>query len=281
MKNILLASMTFLCLSASAQIKGAKNIQLQKGQKINVVITNSADTDMGMGMQITNNSENTNVLTVTGETDKEYTLTNTLTRLKVSFEGMGQSQVYDSEKESDRTSELGKSLTEAIGKSVNVNVNKISGMPVYNKVDAGPEKPVSNPMENLMTAFGGEEPSVAGAFLIIPQGKKSGESWTEVDSTKDKKGTKTYTIKSVSGKVAHLTFTSDLAANMNIEANGSNMAMQMTIKSTGDLTTDISTGLVSQRSTVSDISGFLEIQGQSLPITAKSNLTAKYTVLKN
>ncbi len=273
--------MTIFCLSATAQIKGAKNIQLQKGQKINVVITNIADTDMGMGMQIKNNSENTNVLTVTGETDKEYTLTNTLTKLKLTFEGMGQSQEYDSEKESDRTSDMGKSLTEAIGKSVNVTVNKVNGAPIYNKADAGPEKPEANPMESMMSAFGGEEPSVAGAFLLIPQGKKAGDSWTEVDSTKDKKGTKTYTIKSVAGNIAQLTFSSDLAANTNVDANGNNLTMQMNIKTTGDLTTDISTGLVSKRNAVSDITGTMEIQGQSLPITAKSNLTAVYTVLKN
>ncbi len=273
--------MTIFCLSASAQIKDAKTIQLQKGQQINVVVTTVSDTDMGMGMQLKNNSENTNLLTVTGETDKEYILTNKLTKLKVGFEGMGQSHEYDSEKESDQKSEMGQSLTKAIGKSINVHINKYNGVSVSDKVDPGPEKAEANPMESMMSAFGGDEPAVAGAFLIIPQGKKAGDSWIEVDSTKDKKGTKTYTLKSVSGNVAQVTFTSEQAANTNIDANGNNLSVQMNIKSTGDLLADVATGLVSKRNSVFDISGTMEIQGQTLPITSKSNLTAVYTVLKN
>ena len=281
MKNVLLASFTLLCFSASAQIKSAKNLQLQKGQKINVQMTNSSDTDMGMGMSMKNNSENTSILTVTGENEKEYILTNTLTKLKLTVEGMGQSQDYDSEKESDKNSEIGKALGDAIGKSVDVNVNKLSGAPIYTKLDSGPEKPQVNPVEGMMSAFGSQEPSVGGAFLIIPAGKKVGDTWTEIDSTNDKKETKVYSLKSVNGNMAQLTFKSDLTANTNVGVSGNDMLVQMNIKNTGDVTSDISTGLVSKRTTLSDVTGTLEIQGQSLPITSKSNTTVVYTLLKN
>ncbi len=279
MKNILLASFTFLCLSASAQ-KSQGKIQLQKGQKISVQITNTSDTELGMGMNLKNNSENTSVLTVTGETDKEYMLTNTLTKLKLSFDGMGQSQEFDSEKESDKNTDMGKALNDAIGKSVDVSINKTNGTPVYSKAAAGPEKAASNPVENMMSAFGGDEPSVAGAFLLVPSGKKIGESWTETDTSSDKKGTKIYTIKSVAGNMAEVSFTSDLAAETNLDANGISMPVKMNVKSTGDVTTDMATGLVSKRTSVSDISGTMEIQGQSLPITVKSNVNVVYTLLK-
>lgn len=280
MKNILLVAMTLFGLSAASQTKSIGKIQLQKGQKISVHITNMSDTELGMGMNLKNNTENTNVLTVMGETDKEYVLSNTLTKLKLSIEGMGQSQEFDSEKESDKNSEMGKALNEAIGKTVDVNVNKFNGSPVYNKADAGPEKPASNPVENMMSALGGDEPSVGGAFLLIPAGKKAGESWTEIDSTHEKKGTRVYTIKSISGEVAQLTFISNLAASTNLSANGMNMPMQMNIKSTGDITTDVTTGLVSKRNSASDISGIMEVQGQTLPITVKSNMNVVYTTLK-
>lgn len=280
MKNILLASITLFCLSASAQ-KSQGKIQLQKGQKISVHIINTSDTDLGMGMNMKNNSENTSVLTVMGETDKEYTLTNTLTKLKLSIEGMGQSQEYDSDKEADKSTDMGKALGDAIGKSVEVNVNKLNGAPIYNKVNASPEKPASNPVENMMSAFGGDEPSVGGAFLLIPAGKKPGESWTETDTSTDKKGTKVYTIKSVTGNVAEVSFTSDMTAETNLDANGTSMPVKMIVKSTGDVTTDIATGLVSKRTSVSDINGTLELQGQSLPITVKNNTNVVYTLLKN
>lgn len=282
MKNIILLAFLFIGYGSIAQNKSDKPIILIKGQKINVVSTNSSDADMGMGMQMKNNSVSTSTITVTGENGNDYTLTNTITRLKASIDAMGKTHDYDSEKESDRNSELGKTLSETIGKPVIVTVNKFSGEITFEKKDAGPEKPEPNPMEDMMEAFGngGDDPSVAGAFILIPSGKKAGDSWTETDSTKEKKSVKTYNINSINNNIATVSFKSSIDANNSVEVQGNQMDVSISTKSKGEIIADTKTGLVSKRVTDSDISGTLEIMGQSMPISAKSNLVSVYTLAK-
>lgn len=283
MKNLILLAFLLAGYGSIAQNKSVKPIILIKGQKINVVNTISSDADMGMGMQMKNNSVSASTITVTGENEKEYSLTNTITKLKASIEAMGKTHNYDSEKESDRNSEMGKSLSEVIGKPVNVTVNKFSGATTFEKKDAGPEKPVSNPMEDMMEAFGngGDDPSVAGAFLLIPAGKKSGDSWTETDSTKEKRSVKIFTINSINNITATVSFKSSTDANNTIEVQGNQMDVSISTKSKGEMIAGTKTGLVSNRITDSDISGTMEIMGQSMPITAKSNLVSVYTIVKD
>ena len=281
MKHLILLAFLFHGFASIAQNKSAKTIILVKGQKISVTTTNSADADMSMGMQMKNNSVSINIITVTGENESGYVLTNTLTRLKATIEAMGETHDYDSDKESDRDSEMGKSMSDVIGKPINVSVNKFSGTATFEKKDAGPEKPEKNPMEDIMAAFGngGDDPSVAGAFLLIPDGKKSGDTWTETDSTKGSHTVKSYTINSIMNNMATVSFTSFTNANSTVEVQGNQMEVTMSTKSKGMIVADRKTSLVSKRSTDSDISGTIDMMGQSMPVTANSHLVSEYTVL--
>src|SRR3954471_12506441 len=61
-------------------------IILKPNQKITVVSNITADSDMGMGMQMKNNSTATNTITVVAADDKNYTLTNTLTKFNMGMD---------------------------------------------------------------------------------------------------------------------------------------------------------------------------------------------------
>ena len=283
MKNLILFIFLFIGLGAVAQKQNSytNKIILKLGQKINVITTNTSDADLGMSMQMKNNSINANTITVTGENEVDFKLINTLTKLKLSIEAMGQSQNFDSEKEEDKNSEIGKALSETIGKSINVNVNKLSGNPTFEIKDAGPEKPESNPLEGLMSSFGSEDPSISGAFLLVPASTKIGGSWTVKDSTNEKKSVKTYTINNIVNNLASISFLSEINSNNIVEMSGTQMEMAIRTNSTGTLITNLKSGLVSERSVLSDISGTMNVQGQSMPITAKTNLVSHYTLIGN
>ena len=88
----LVFSQTSTVLSPSAKIK------LSNGQKIVVKSIVAIEASLGMGMEITSNSTTENALDVKNSTDKNYTISNTLTKLKVNMNAMGQPTNYDSEK---------------------------------------------------------------------------------------------------------------------------------------------------------------------------------------
>jgi hypothetical protein len=281
MKKILFFALLFTSFHSFAQKKSSSAIKLVKGQRISVTTTNNSDADMGMGT-MKNNSVNTNIIIVTGENDNEYQLTNTVTKVKMDLDGMGSTMTYDSEKPEDKDSEIGKSLSEVIGKPLNISLNKISGTATFEKKESSPEKPEKNPLEDMIGGFGSNnDPSVTGAFLLIPAGKKAGDTWTVTDSTKEKQSTKTYTINSIQGNIAVISFTSVSNTNGTIDANGTEMNITTNTKSTGDISVDIKTGLVNKSSSVSDITASLDVMGQTMPVTAKSSSVSVYTPVAN
>jgi len=280
MRYLILFALIFIGYGSIAQEKTKKHIFLNKGQKINVVNTISSDADMGMGMQMKTNMVSNGILSVTGENEKEYTLTNTLTRMKGTMDVMGKTHDFDSENESDRNSEIGKSLSASLGKSDSVVVNKFSGMVAFEKKDTSLDKSEPNPMEDMIKAFGndGDNTSITGAFLIIPAGKKAGDSWTETDSSKEKKSVIKYTINSISNGTATVSFQTTMDNTSMVEVQGSQMNVSINTKSKGEILSNIKTGLVNKRIIDSDISGTIDIMGQSMPITAKNSLTSLFTL---
>src|SRR5436189_2308466 len=69
---------------------GTSKIILSNGQKIIVESTISMEANLGMGMELTSNSTSENTLEVKTSTAKNYTISNTLTKLKVNMNMMGQ-----------------------------------------------------------------------------------------------------------------------------------------------------------------------------------------------
>src|SRR6476660_8001351 len=105
MKTFSLFISLFLALGSVAQKSDGK-IVLNKGQKFKVTTTSSQEADMGMGMEMKNFTTSTNDFVVLNADDKNYTMTSTLTGLKLSMDFMGQQNNYDSDKKEDSASEI-------------------------------------------------------------------------------------------------------------------------------------------------------------------------------
>ncbi len=93
-----LLTLSFFVMVSTGICQNAPDKPLRMGQKIKVVITTTMDAEMSMGMQMKNESSSTNLLEVIAASDKSYTITNTLTKVNIGMNAMGQEQSYDSEK---------------------------------------------------------------------------------------------------------------------------------------------------------------------------------------
>ena len=196
-------------------------------------------------------------------------------------DAMGQQDSYDSEKPEDKDKELGKSLGEKIGKEVNVTIDKTTGNTVA-ETPPTPEKEEEqdNPFAGMKEMFGAAD-SEAGitqsAFFIIPAGKKAGDSWTDSVAVSDAmKGSKTYTIKSINGTEAVITVFSKMEGKQNIELQGMQIDIALSAKTEGELLVDTKTSLLKKSSRVADVTGNMDMMGQSMPITSKLTETTEY-----
>ena len=254
-------------------------ILLPTGQKIIVESNITIEADLSMGMQMSSNSTTENLLEVKKSTDKNYTISSTLTKVKVNMNMMGQPTNYDSEKKEDNNSDIAKTFEDKLNKPVDITIDNATGIAIKDdkkvkKTDIDEE----NPMNGLLSMFAEstDDAVVSGAFELIPQGKSIGESWSDSTIAKDMKTVRTYTLKSVTGTEALIQVDAVTTAVNKLDLQGMEMEFKSNTKTTGEIFTDISTGQVKKKNTNSDITGSFQLMGQDVPITAKSTSTSTY-----
>ena len=278
MKQVLVIICLLGSINCIAQT-GNKPIILNKDQLITAITTSSQEADMGMGMLMKNNSTYTNLLSVIDVNDKDYKLSNTITKLSFSMDFMGKETTFNSDKEEDRNSETGKAISEKLGKTDTVFLDKSTGKTTTTKKEDAPSDE-SDPLQTMMNAFGtkAETTAVDGAFFLVPAGKRTGDSWTVTDSTKEIMSTKTYTLTAIDNNIATISLKENTDANNTVETQGMQVNVVMNTKTTGEIIVDMSNSSVKKRTTSSDITGTIEAMGQATPVTAKGTNVSVYTL---
>lgn len=278
-KQIFTLGGIFFTASLLAQTPATK-IVLNKGQKIVVQTTVSIETNMAPGMDASSNSTSENILFVKEATDKNYTISNSLAKLKLNMEMMGKSNSYDSEKKQDQDTEIGKGLGEKLNKSSDVIIDKSTGNAIITKKpEAKKDVSEADPMQNMLQMFGdagSDESIVSGAFEIIPQGKKPGDSWADTTTEKDKKTIRTYTFKSNADTGAVIRQNTVVVSASTMEMMGMSLEVNTTTQSNSDILLDIATGQVKRKSTESNVTGSFQMMGQDSPISAKATTVSIY-----
>ena len=269
MRLILLLSFFFFAITASAQKKEPR-VFLNKGQKMLVKTSSNQEADMGMGMEMKNASSSSYNLVVLDAGKENYTVTNTLTGLKISVDFMGQSTNYDSDKKDDADSELGKSV-----KNLNIPdtlfISNTDASVTFNKKSDTATADGSNPFESMFESLGNNEGRIVDElFLVIPAGIKAGDKWYDSASTASVRSVKEYELQSVENGIATIKTSFKVDNNSQVELQGMQVTINMTTQSTGTITTDTKTSIVSKRTAKAQINGSLELMGQTMNVTGSS-----------
>ena len=257
-------------------------IVLAKDQKI-LVSTTVTITSSSMGMDATSNSTSENALEVKQVTDKNYTISSALTKLKFNMDSPAGANSYDSEKKEDQETEIGKSMSEKLNKLTDVTIDNISGTPL-NSPKPQPKKEDqddANPMSSLLgmlgeSGSGSDEAVVSGAFQLIPNGKKPGDMWSDSTIEKDLKVRRTYNFRSSADSGAVVQLNTAIESSGTVAMMGVSMEMNTTTQTTSDILVDVATGLVKRKTTDAEVTGNMQVMGQAVPISAKATTVSIY-----
>lgn len=277
MKKIILGLLTLLPVTAALAQKNPTNkVVISSGQKVNIESTMTTEASV-MGFDINNSTIMKSTVEVKGMTADRHNLTTTTTYIKLDMDMVGNNVHYDSDKPGSANDEIGKAAGEKLNKPVNLLLDPATGK----AVSADPEKKKSgddSPLEGLSSLGSdiSEEAMVTGAFELIPAGKKVGDSWSDSISTKESKTVRNFTLRSIEGDVAIIDLKAKVESTIKLEMQEMEMEMKSTTNITGDITTDITTGRVKQRNSVSEINGTMQLMGQDVPVTAKATAKAIY-----
>jgi hypothetical protein len=265
--------------SLSATTSAPGKIKLVNGQKIMVETKLIIEAGLGMGMELNSTSTNQNLLEVKNSTAGNYTISNTLTKMKLDMNMMGQPTSYDSEKKGSNSDDMAKIFDERMNKPTDIIIDNKTGLAITeNKKVKKADTENANPADDLMKMFGdiSDDAVVSAAFEMIPTGKKIGDSWSDTLTMKDSKTIRNYTFKSVTGNDAVLLLDIVSTATNKMEFQEMEFEIKSTTKTTGEILTDLNTSLVKQKTTTSDITGSFQMMGQDMPISAKVSSSSIY-----
>ena len=270
---------SLICMSISA-LTFAQPLKLTNGQKIVIESNTDIQASLAMGMELTSNSAAVNSLEVKNGNADNYNISSTLTKMKMSMNMMGQSNAYNSDNKDGNSEEMAKIFDEKMNKQVTVLVDNKTGAVIADKKkntkeDNGDD---ADPTAGLLKMFAdnSDEGVIAGAFKIIPKGKSVGDSWADTTTDKDIKIINTYTLKSITGNEAVIGSTIVATGKNKLNFQEMEFEVKSETKTTGEIVTDTSTGLVKKRTSAADITGSIQMMGQDMPISAKATTTSTY-----
>lgn len=276
---LIAATISFSQPAATVPNSTAK-IKLTNDQKIIIESSTETEASLAMGMELTGTTSSVNALVVKNSNNTGYIISNTLTKMKVSMNMMGQSNNYDSENKESNSEEMAKVFDDALNKPVDVVIDNSTGRAIKDnkKAKKADDDAESNPAADMMQMFAdnSDDAIVSTAFEIVPQGKKIGDSWADTISTKDMKTISKYTLTAVSGNEA--TVQADIIATAVNKLDFQEMEFEIKTetKTRGEIITDINTGLVKKRTTTAEITGSFQMMGQDMQISAKVISTSTY-----
>jgi len=270
MKKLFVFFLPVISFAAVAQSPTGK-IVVKKGQHF--VIESKSDGAVtqemaGQSMPMTFGSATNMTADVKDSKDNNYTITQMITHVKSTFSGMGQDKNFDSDKKEDMDGEAGAAFKDILNVPKDVVISNegktVSSADTTKKVDD------SNPLTEMMQAMGGGKDNVAALlFLVIPEGKKAGDTWKDSTITEGIKFTKSYTLNSLKDNEASVTMTGVMDINKKMQVQGMDMNMTITNKVNSVILVDIANSVQKENKSSTDITGTIEVMGQSVPMTSK------------
>ncbi len=260
MKKTTLSIALFMTIGLITNAQNA--INLTKGQKTHLVnksISTVKQNVMGQEMEI--KSDITIDIDVEiKETTPDILLIQTIKKVQLKSEGMGNSMEFDSEKKEDRENQLGQMISPILDKPFEFHINKV-GILIENKQ-------VDQTFEAVKNILGDIDELNSEIVIAVPKSIKVGDHWSE-DQNKDanNKSKIDYLVKSVLNDEAVLNFNGNIDKKQTKTMQGMEAKVTANTMSIGELTVNIKTGLIKEKKADLTSKGTTEVMGQNIPFT--------------
>lgn len=267
---LLLAGFLILAQNPTNKIVLSKNQQLKFVTAIKGSISQEM---MGQAMETLMDISNTRNITVQDINAENYQVTAVTTHIKMNMSMMGQEKTFDSDNKDDMAGEM-----KEAGKTVNVVKQFILSTDGKCKPDEKDtvKKTEETAVEGMIQQmFGGgmDATGTESYFMLIPLGKKTGDSWADSVINGTTKSFWNYTWDSNTENIALIKATSKSINNSTITTQGMDITMNLTTDITETRKVDIKNGIILNKETVSKLNGTAEVMGQSVPMTGSTTST--------
>ena len=290
-KNVLVLIAVAAGFAVTAQtFKPAVKLEAGKKYYVNTVTkANMTQEAMGQTMEIPIETSAYQLLEIKAAVADGYQSASTTQRLVFSANVMGQEMNYDSDKKEDRDGKMGETMNNMVGKPTTFTVG-MDGK-VIEKTVVKPDVPKEaeggegDMMTGMMSNMGLAQAGASPAFNLFPDTKemKIGDTFVEsVSNDKDgkTKTTTTYKLAAIKDGIAEFEFSGNGSIEKKMESQGMEMNVVSATKLSGLMLVDITTGLLSKKTTTTETTGNIEVSGMQIPITGKATTTVEVAPAK-
>lgn len=281
MKQFFLVAAMAISATGFSQ-KVSNKLSFQKGQKLEMITkvnTLVSMEMMGQAMDTKVEATVTRIFDVADVAAGVATIEHKMKRMQMNIEApMAGAQTFDSENEADMKGEGGKAMEKALKNKYTMSVDAVGKITAIKADDDNPNKNATGTQAaDMLSGSMGQQASTvlpkigdASEFKVLPNREVGkGETWT--DTTKGVKAT--YTIADITPTDVIINFTEEGKTERKQEANGMELKITTKDKTTGKITLDAKTGLLKEKTGVTDSEGTMEIMGQEVPMTTKTTTT--------
>jgi hypothetical protein len=282
MKELMLFTIAALTLLnvVNAQNSGSLNLSAGKKYAVENKVTTLSTSEM-MGQSMETNATVTSVFSISlGKLkDNNYEMTNTISAVRMSMSTVGQNVNFDSDKKEDMDGPIGSAIKGYVNHPQPVVMDQSGTIIIAREDDSTQATDSSKQAEIILKQLG--DPLEQGfgakmAFLPVPKNIAKGNLWQDSTSGNGVTRLTKYEVKSINGKIAAISISGTEKRDTKMEMNNLDISTKTTGTFTGEVTVDITTGVIQHTNITEDASGNISVLGQDIPTTIK--VTSETTV---
>jgi hypothetical protein len=287
-RNLLLlltiSVLTVITYTSFAQ-KLSGRLQFEQGQVLTIstqLKSTVSQEAMGNAIDFSVNGEATHQYKVTNATADNSTLHHDVRRLTFSFDGMGQKRNFDSENKKDMDGMFGPTAKDILSKSFDIIIDSagktLLAKPEKVELTKGDDRLaiVYNMLRDVTNVIYPPAKGEASFFKVLPD-KEIGinEGWVESMEDANGKFNTVYTLSAITDSTIVVDFKGSSVTTTKAEMRGMPTSTTMNNNYTGRIILDRSTGIIREKSTVTESTGTTEVMGGTLPVTSKTTVTVR------
>ena len=210
------------------------------------------------------------------------TLHHQIQRLDFHFDGMGQTKSFDSDNKKDRESPSGKQLEQVLTQEYDLWIDS-SGTTMLSdpaKINvAGYEDRMvilNDLVKDLSAVAYPPKKDDASFFKVLPgYAVGIGDSWGDSVNTTDMKSATINTLSAITDSTIVVSFKTAAVTKTKSEMMGMQATTRMNYSGAGTIVLDKTTGIIREKTIVTDSNGNTEAMNATLPVTGKSTITIR------
>jgi hypothetical protein len=284
MKKVFVIILTALIPSVNAfSQKVSGKLVFQQGQSLSITIevkNKVSQEAMGNAIDFTVDGTASHSYKVTNTTEDNSTLHHDVKKIVFNFDGMGAKQSFNSDNKKDLEGFFGPAIKDILSKSFDMIID-----PAGKTLMVKPEKMelakvddrlaiVLNMLKDVTSVVYPPKKNEPSFFKVLPDTAVAiNDSWVEASEDVNGKKNVVYTLSMITDSTIVVDMKGKSSAITKAEMMGMPVTTNMNNSFTGKIILDKATGIIREKTIITESNGSTEAMGGNMPTTSKTTMT--------